>query len=243
MEIRLFREHIDSFEFLNSSAIKLKLNECGLTEIPDLDEYNFKEIDLERNDLQKIPKFPSCIEVLNLSWNKLIGKIDLSGYKSLRVLRIHDNKLQIFPKLPNNIKEVDIRFNYFKTIRYLPDNIEKLLLSYNPNLESFQCPKNIKTLWTYNCPKLTDVKVPKNISLNGVRNIEKPKEVIFKKTKENECLISYEPFNENSEYLMCEKCNVEYLYSAIMTWLSENDECPHCRQDWCFNDFLYINHG
>jgi hypothetical protein len=119
-----------------------------------------------------------------------------------------------------------------------------LLISYNPNLQYFlSIPKNLKNLWIYYCPKLIDVKVPKNIYLNGVRNIEKPKEIIYKKCNEKECLISYEPFNVNSEYMVCDKCNVEYLYSAIMTWLSENDECPHCRQDWYFNDFLYINHG
>jgi len=243
MEIRYFREPIDSFEFLNTTATKLKLIECGITEMPDLDKYNFKEIDLSFNELRKIPKFPDCIEVLNLSWNKLHGKIDLSQYKSLRVLRIHDNKLQIFPKLPESIKKVDSRFNYFKVINNLPNTVEKLLLSYNPNLQSFNCPKSLKNLWIYACPKLKTIEFPNNISLNGVRNINKPTNIIYKKCKDNECLISHEQFNEKSEYLACDKCNVEYLYTSIMTWLSENDECPHCRQDWNFKDFLYINHG
>lgn len=243
MEIRYFRECIDSFEFLNTTATKLKLIECEITEMPDLDNYNFREIDLSFNELRKIPKLPDCIEILNLSWNKLIGKIDLSRYKSLRVLRIHDNKLQIFPKLPDGIKEVDSRFNYFKVINNLPDTVEKLLLSYNPNLEKFNISKSLRNLWVYNCPKLKELELPRNISLNGVRNIEKPKEIIYKKCKETKCLISYDSFNENCEFVICNHCNVEYLYSSIIVWLSENDECPHCRQDWNFNDFLYINHG
>lgn len=243
MEISYFREPIDSFEFLNTTATKLKLIECGITEMPDLDKYNFREIDLERNELRKIPKLPGCIEVLNLSLNKLVGKIDLSQYKSIRVLRINDNKLQIFPKLPEGVKEVDSRFNYFKVIHHLPDSIEKLLLSYNPNLEKFNIPKSLRNLWVYNCPKLKTNEYPNNINLNGVRNIVKPKEIVYKKCKEEHCLISYDSFNENCEFVICNYCNVEYLYSSIIVWLSENDECPHCRQDWVFNDFLYINHG
>jgi hypothetical protein len=242
MEIIYEDTLIETFEFLNKTATKLSLIDCDLSEIPDLDEYSFKEINLSYNELRKIPKLPSCIEVLNLSFNNLIGKINLSQYKSLRVLRINDNKLQAFPKLPEGIKIIDARFNYFKIIDNIPESTEKLLISYNLNLVSCNISKSLLDIWNLYCPKL-QMNIPNGVWENGIRKLVKPSKVMYKQCKENECLISYKPFNQKSEYLTCEKCNVEYLYKEITKWLSENDECPHCRQKWTFKDFLYINHG
>lgn len=242
MEIIYERTPIDSFEFLNKTATKLALIHCELSEVPDLNEYCFKEIDLSHNELREIPKLPSCIEVLIVSFNNLVGKINLSQYKSLRVLRINDNKLQVFPKLPEGVKTIDARFNHFKIINNIPDSTEKLMISYNHKLTNCNIPKNLVNIWNLYCPKLK-LELPVGIWQNGIRKLDKPSKIIYKKCNENECLISYEPFNEKSEYLDCNKCGVEYLYSEIIKWLCENDECPHCRQKWTFKDFLYINYG
>lgn len=224
---------------IDKNATLLKLRDCDISELPDLDEYSFKEIDLSYNELRKIPKLPSCIEVLKLSFNKLVGKINLSQYTSLRILRINDNKLQIFPKLPNSIKIIDARFNHFSVIKNIPNNTEKILISYNENLKTINIPTNLKNIWTLNCPNLK-ITLPSGIWVNGKRIINRPEKIIYKKSNGKECLISYQELNE---YLTCDKCEVEYLYSEIIRWLSENEECPHCRQKWVFKDFLYINNG
>jgi hypothetical protein len=241
MEICFERIIIESFDFLNKNAIKLKLNFCELEEIPNLDEYSFKEIDLSYNELKKLPKFPKDIEVLKVSFNRLIGTINLTEYTKLKELRINDNRLQIFPKLPNGIKYIDSRFNFFKEIKNIPDSIEKIMLSYNYNLIDFNLPKSIKKVWTHCCPKLKK-EYPFGVWVNNKRSLQKPENTIKRPCNNKECLISFDELIAGSEYLMCETCKMEYLYSEIVLWLSECESCPHCRQLWDFKDFLYINY-
>jgi hypothetical protein len=59
-------------------------------------------------------------------------------------------------------------------------------------------------------------------------------------TGDDVCLISLSDIESGTEYRECHSCNKAFINEFITQWLTDNNNCPHCRTGWQSHT-IYIN--
>lgn len=54
------------------------------------------------------------------------------------------------------------------------------------------------------------------------------------------CPITHKEINEKDKYMSCNNCHKNFMAKELNRWLSENNTCPTCRENWTSN-IIYIN--
>lgn len=111
-----------------------------------------KKLDLSGNYLSKINVLHkySNLEKLNLSYNALNSIADLSGLTKLNDINLSYNQLIKMPKMPNNIKKINVEKNYLDLNnkccnQYLASIVNQNKITLKDNLSELQIAKAINS--------------------------------------------------------------------------------------------------
>ena len=86
------------------------------------------------------------IEIIDVSYKKLIDLPDLSRFKNLKELNCSHNQLTYLPPLNKTLKKLFCEFNNLTYLPILNEELEKLHCSYNRLLSLPILNKNLKTI-------------------------------------------------------------------------------------------------
>lgn len=112
--------------------------ECELTELPDLDCFDFLEtLDISHNNLTVLPKLPRSLQELIVNNNKLIEIKEI--LPNLRRINANDNNIIRFD-YPNSLERVHLKNNPISYIVKL-DHVYFLDISHTKVKELHECPK------------------------------------------------------------------------------------------------------
>lgn len=170
------------------------------------------ELNCSYNCLERLPKLPDTLKVLQCNNNLLHN---LPNLPNLISLRCYSNNLDTLPRLPDSLQELYCGRNKLDKIPKLPEGILHFNCSYNnltklPNLpmstQIVYCSDNQLTQF----PKLPDTLTELHCSNNKIVNIHLPTHLCLLDCNHN--LIEHLSLNLNLQKLECSHNHIHTIH-------------------------------